>query len=363
MLHFTNTTAYAATLLQLAARLDPAHAAALRRPADVGVRWLVKAHPAARPVHRAGRRRARPRPRLPPPERDDGSQPPGHRPRLAYAGIGSDVGGKAARALALAAERAGGAGARRAGHGRRASGTPPATADRLAPERPGCPAALLRSDGEDGEGTTTSAPAAALLWRATGEPATSPTRATSSRDRRRPAELGRTPARSASPTSAARSGRRRSPTAAIAGLRVRAARRAGARGVARIAATSGVRASTARSASARPARAAAAPRSPASPRAPACTRRAAALADGGTRLAARPQPVGRELRGRARAVRGAAHPHHWASLHGPGRPVGAVVGGPTTRDDHPRAALGIPLPQPQPVQRPASSTRTTSRTT
>ena len=46
-LHFTKTTAFAATVLQLAARIDPAHAASLQTASDVGIRWLVKAHPAA----------------------------------------------------------------------------------------------------------------------------------------------------------------------------------------------------------------------------------------------------------------------------------------------------------------------------
>jgi endoglucanase len=106
MLHFTNTTAYAATLLQYAARLDPAHRTALRRHADVGVRWLVRAHPLPGLFvgqvgdvrdHDVGFRR---------PEGDDRSGRPGVARRLAFPSRASDTTAKAAAALALAAERA-----------------------------------------------------------------------------------------------------------------------------------------------------------------------------------------------------------------------------------------------------------------
>ncbi|HST40336.1 MAG TPA: glycoside hydrolase family 9 protein, partial [Conexibacter sp.] len=106
MLKFTHTTAYAAAALQAAARLDPADAPALRAHADVGVRWLLKAHPAAglfvaqvgdQRDHDLGFRD---------PAADDGSGAPGIAIRSAYPNIGGDLGGKAALALALAAERA-----------------------------------------------------------------------------------------------------------------------------------------------------------------------------------------------------------------------------------------------------------------
>lgn len=78
----------------------------LRAHADVGVRWLLKAHPAAglfvaqvgdQRDHDLGFRD---------PAADDGSGTPGIAIRSAYPNIGGDLGGKAALALALAAERA-----------------------------------------------------------------------------------------------------------------------------------------------------------------------------------------------------------------------------------------------------------------
>ena len=44
-LKFSRTTAFAVANLEIAARLDPADAALLRQTADVGIRWLLKAHP------------------------------------------------------------------------------------------------------------------------------------------------------------------------------------------------------------------------------------------------------------------------------------------------------------------------------
>ncbi|MGI8460968.1 MAG: glycoside hydrolase family 9 protein [Solirubrobacterales bacterium] len=106
MIHFTQTTAFAATALQLAALLDPADAAALNSEADVGIRWLVAAHPEpglfiaqlgdARD-HDEGFRD---------PASDDAASKPGIGQRVAYPGTGGDVAGKAAAALALAAMRA-----------------------------------------------------------------------------------------------------------------------------------------------------------------------------------------------------------------------------------------------------------------
>jgi hypothetical protein len=108
MIHFTETTAYTATVLQLAAKIDPVHAGALRAEAAVGVRWLVKAHPAPdlfigqvgdQRDHNVGFRD---------PALDDASPLPGIGHRFAYPSTGSGLSGKAAAALALAAEYAGG---------------------------------------------------------------------------------------------------------------------------------------------------------------------------------------------------------------------------------------------------------------
>jgi hypothetical protein len=109
MLHFTQTTAFAAMLLQTAARLDPADASALNDEADVGVRWLLKAHPYPDAFvaqvgderdHELGFRD---------PAADDASSEPGIGQRFAYTlppdRIGGDLGGKAAAALAMAYER------------------------------------------------------------------------------------------------------------------------------------------------------------------------------------------------------------------------------------------------------------------
>lgn len=108
MLHFTHTTAFAAVALQAAARLDVRNRARLNAAADVGVRWLVKAHPApglfihqvgdARD-HDVGFRR---------PDVDDRSAASGIGRRLAYPALSADLAGKAAAALALAADRASG---------------------------------------------------------------------------------------------------------------------------------------------------------------------------------------------------------------------------------------------------------------
>ncbi|HMF40884.1 MAG TPA: glycoside hydrolase family 9 protein [Polyangia bacterium] len=106
MLHFTQTTAYAAAALQASARMDPADAPALDDAADVGVRWLVKAHPAPDLFigqvgdtrdHDVGFRN---------PAGDDASKRAGIGTRMAYPNMGGDIGGKVAAALALAADRA-----------------------------------------------------------------------------------------------------------------------------------------------------------------------------------------------------------------------------------------------------------------
>ncbi len=106
MLHFTETTAYATVVLQLAARVDPANADALNAEADVGIRWLRKAHPAPDVFvgqvgeevdHDVGFRA---------PEDDDGSGIDGIAQRVANSSDGASLAGKAAAALALAAARA-----------------------------------------------------------------------------------------------------------------------------------------------------------------------------------------------------------------------------------------------------------------
>jgi endoglucanase len=110
MIHFAQTTAYAAAVLEAAARVDHARAHELRSEARVGIRWLVKAHPAPdlfigqvgdERDHNLGFRD---------PAQDDASSKPGIGHRFAYpgikaGGIGSDIAGKAAAALALAYDR------------------------------------------------------------------------------------------------------------------------------------------------------------------------------------------------------------------------------------------------------------------
>lgn len=107
MIHFTQTTAYATAMLEAAARLSPADATALTAEADVGIRWLVKAHPAPGVFiaqvgddrdHQLGFRD---------PVDDATSTKPGIGVQNAYPEIGGDLGGKAATALALAYMRTG----------------------------------------------------------------------------------------------------------------------------------------------------------------------------------------------------------------------------------------------------------------
>ncbi|WP_394754515.1 glycoside hydrolase family 9 protein [Crenothrix sp.] len=104
-IHFTETTAYSAILLQIAAKFDPVNAKALRKEADVGIRWLLKAHPLPDLFigqvgdmrdHGIGFRD---------PAIDDQSKLPGIGHRFAYTTVLSGLMGKAAAALALAAER------------------------------------------------------------------------------------------------------------------------------------------------------------------------------------------------------------------------------------------------------------------
>jgi endoglucanase len=109
MLHFTETTGYAAVALDLAGGIDPADAVALRREADVGIRWLAKAHPAPGLfIGQVGDERDHDRGwRLP--QTDDASTAPGIGRRLAYPSTASSLAGKAAAALALGALRSSGA--------------------------------------------------------------------------------------------------------------------------------------------------------------------------------------------------------------------------------------------------------------
>jgi hypothetical protein len=108
MIHFSQTTGFSAALLQAAARLDPANAGELNSEADVGIRWLLKAHPFPNVFvvqvggvvdHSQGFRD---------PALDDSSSVAGIGTRSVYhwkSGVGGDIGGKVAVALALAAER------------------------------------------------------------------------------------------------------------------------------------------------------------------------------------------------------------------------------------------------------------------
>jgi hypothetical protein len=109
MLHFTQTTAYATMVLEAAARLDPRWRAQLDVEAQVGVDWLLKAHPAAGVfVTQVGDDRDHNR-AFSNPALDDASGLPGIAHRRAYhwgQGVGGDIGGKVAAALAIAAEGA-----------------------------------------------------------------------------------------------------------------------------------------------------------------------------------------------------------------------------------------------------------------
>jgi endoglucanase len=108
MLHFTQTTAYATMVLEAAARLDPIHRSRLEEEAEVGIAWLLKAHPAAGLfITQIGDKRDHERD-FTDPARDDSSGLPGIANRIAYhwgGAIGGDIGGKVAAALAMAAIR------------------------------------------------------------------------------------------------------------------------------------------------------------------------------------------------------------------------------------------------------------------
>ena len=105
MIHFTQTTSATVALLEAAARLDPAHAAVLREEADVGLRWLLRAHPSPGLfISQVGDGRDHDQ-GFRDPAADDSSPAEGIGTRTAYPAIGSDSAGKTAAALAMAADR------------------------------------------------------------------------------------------------------------------------------------------------------------------------------------------------------------------------------------------------------------------
>jgi len=107
MIHFAQTTSFAAAVLEASARMDPAQGTQLFNSAQVGIRWLRKAHP--RPdlfIAQVGDQRDHDH-GFRDPAMDDSSGIPGIAYRKAYPGIpsggvGGDIAGKAAAALALA---------------------------------------------------------------------------------------------------------------------------------------------------------------------------------------------------------------------------------------------------------------------
>ena len=112
-LKFTVTIGYATTLLQLAARSQPSRARRLHAVANVGVRWLLKAHPSDRVfVAQVGDTDADHSRGFRDPTKDDSSKNPllSRRPSevLTRSSRGADVAASAATALALAAQRASG---------------------------------------------------------------------------------------------------------------------------------------------------------------------------------------------------------------------------------------------------------------
>jgi endoglucanase len=171
MIHFTQTTAFSASLLQAAARLDPASAAALNAEADVGIRWLLNAHPdentfvaqvADARDHDLGFRD---------PADDDASDLPGIGVRNAYTlpanQIGGDLGGKAATALAMAFRRTGNAALLEAARDWYAAGK---SSNGPAPSLPDVGYPKFAGDFYNSTSSQDSLAAAAVqLFRATGE--------------------------------------------------------------------------------------------------------------------------------------------------------------------------------------------------
>ncbi|MSO41961.1 MAG: hypothetical protein EXQ70_08765 [Solirubrobacterales bacterium] len=107
-LHFAQNAGFSTIALEAAARLDAGNRTALRDEADVGIDWFVKAHPASDLfIVQVGDARDHER-GFRDPAGDDSSGLPGIANRLAFHwgdGVGGDIGGKVAAALAMAAVR------------------------------------------------------------------------------------------------------------------------------------------------------------------------------------------------------------------------------------------------------------------
>lgn len=110
-LHFTQNAAYVTAALEAAARIDRRDRKRILAEADIGVDWLLKAHPYPDLfVIQVGDDRDHER-GFSDPASDDDSGLPGIDHRFAYhwgTGVGGDIGGKAAAALALASDRSSG---------------------------------------------------------------------------------------------------------------------------------------------------------------------------------------------------------------------------------------------------------------
>ncbi len=112
MIKFAQNEAFSAAALEAAARLDPEHRSEIGAQAGVAIRWLEKLHPFPNVfVIQVGDHRDHDN-GFRDPARDDSSSRPGIGHRFAYhwgEGVGGDIGGKIATALAIAADRASGA--------------------------------------------------------------------------------------------------------------------------------------------------------------------------------------------------------------------------------------------------------------
>ncbi|HYI38128.1 MAG TPA: glycoside hydrolase family 9 protein, partial [Thermoleophilaceae bacterium] len=160
-LKFTQTTGLSVAALNYAARLAPARAAELRATSDVGVRWLLKTHPAPGLfVAQVGDQRDHEQ-SFRDPARDDALNGPGQGDRPAYPSTAAPAAGLAAAGLALAAERTGGG-----------------TRDQLLASARDWYAAGKANMGpvgapggfyDDRTGADNMAVGAAALWRATGD--------------------------------------------------------------------------------------------------------------------------------------------------------------------------------------------------
>jgi hypothetical protein len=162
-LKFTQTTGLAVAALHYAARMAPARAAQLRGTSDVGVRWLLKAHPApglfvAQIGDNADHEQS-----FRDPATDDGASGPGQGVRPAYPSTGAPAAGLAAAGLALAADRSSGAARDQLLAGARDW----YAAGRANMGPVGAPGGFY----DDQTGADNMAVGAAALWRATGEAA------------------------------------------------------------------------------------------------------------------------------------------------------------------------------------------------